>query len=268
MAIPEVRVYKKTPQEALRLHIFAPLERPAACAVVFFMCGGWTAFTPKKHYPQSEYFARRGAVAMVAEVRVIGRHGTTATECVVDAKSAIRWVRQHAAELQVPEDRIVASGGSAAGHVSLCAAMVEGFEESDEDGSVSSVPDIVCVFNPAVIPRDDDCRPLSQRVRMRIEKFGSIERIRALSPTRAIRPELPPVLIMHGDRDDITPLPESAVFADEMKAAGNECRLVTYEGQGHGFFNYHPDGNPFYEQTVADMDAFLTGHGFLPDYLE
>ena len=199
----------------------------------------------------------------MAEVRVIEKHGTTPAECVIDAKSAIRWFRLHAGEWGVPADRIVASGGSAAGHVSLCTAMVEGFEEPTEDKSVSSTPNLVCAFNPAVLPCIDQTASRNERVNRRIEKFGGAERLWELSPMRAVRHGLPPVLIMHGERDDITPLSDSLAFADAMVSAGSACRVVSYPGEEHGFFNYRPEGNPRYAETVREMDRFLAEHGFL-----
>jgi acetyl esterase/lipase len=36
-----------------------------------------------------------------------------------DAKSAIRWVRTHAVEFGIDENRIAAGGGSAGGHLKL-----------------------------------------------------------------------------------------------------------------------------------------------------
>jgi acetyl esterase/lipase len=198
----------------------------------------------------------------VTEVRVNEKHGTTPTERVIDAKSAIRWLRLRAGEWGVPTDRIAGSGGSAAGTVALCTAMVDGFEEPGEGESVSAAPNVVCVFNPAVLPRIDEAASENERVRMRIQKFGGAMRLWRLSPTRAVRPELPPVLIMYGDRDEITPLSESQAFADAMTAVGSECRLLCYPGEGHGFFNYRPEGNLRYVDAVRHMDRFLAEHDF------
>ena len=50
-----------------------------------------------------------------------------------------------------------------------------------------------------------------------------------------------------------------------MKKAGNRCELVGYEGQAHGFFNYGRGGNEYYEKTVAALDDFLAGLGYLSD---
>ena len=44
-----------------------------------------------------------------------------------------------------------------------------------------------------------------------------------------------------------------------MKKAGRPCKLVGYEGAGHGFFNSGKD----YPKTLADADAFLVELGWI-----
>jgi acetyl esterase len=48
-----------------------------------------------------------------------------------------------------------------------------------------------------------------------------------------------------------------------MKAAGNRCELVAYDGQPHGFFNFGRQGGK-YPETLAATDAFLVSLGWLP----
>jgi hypothetical protein len=49
-----------------------------------------------------------------------------------------------------------------------------------------------------------------------------------------------------------------------MHWSGNECQLVAFEEQGHGFFNAGHQNNVPFRDSVAALDAFLTHHGFLP----
>ena len=70
-------------------------------AIVFFFGGGWVGGTPKQFFPHCTYLASRGMVAISAEYRVKDRHGVTPLECVLDGKSAVRWVRAHASELGI-----------------------------------------------------------------------------------------------------------------------------------------------------------------------
>ena len=44
-----------------------------------------------------------------------------------------------------------------------------------------------------------------------------------------------------------------------MKAAGNRCDLIGYEGEKHSFFNKSK-----YAETLAVADDFLVSLGYLP----
>ncbi len=104
---------------SLKLDVFEPAglkptdHRPA---IVFFFGGGWSGGDAKQFYQQAKAMTEQGMVVFSADYRVKSRNKTTPFECVKDGKSAIRWVREHAAELGIDPDRIVAAGGSAGGH--------------------------------------------------------------------------------------------------------------------------------------------------------
>ena len=118
-------IYKKTKQADLELVVHYPSgwkETDKRPAIVFFFGGGWTGGKIEQFEPQASHLASRGMVAVRADYRVKSRHGVTPKECVEDAKSAMRWVRQNAAQLGVDPDRIVAAGGSAGGHIAACTA--------------------------------------------------------------------------------------------------------------------------------------------------
>ncbi|MEM8713895.1 MAG: alpha/beta hydrolase fold domain-containing protein, partial [Planctomycetota bacterium] len=74
--------------------------------------------------------------------------GPRPTTCVEDGKSAVRWIREHAAEIGVDPGRLAAGGGSAGGHVAAAIATVNGFNADQDDLSVSCVPEALVLFNP------------------------------------------------------------------------------------------------------------------------
>ena len=144
-------VYKRVGDTELKLHVFLPEghkltdKRPG---IVFFFGGGWVSGTPSQFYPHCRHLALRGMVAMSAEYRVKSRNKTTPKECVMDGKSAVRWIRANAAKWGVDPGKLAAGGGSAGGHVAAATGNVEGFEEEGEDATVSSRPDALVLFNP------------------------------------------------------------------------------------------------------------------------
>lgn len=89
-------------------------------------------------------------VAFSADYRVKSRNQTTPFECVQDARAAIRWVRAHAAEWGIDPDRIVASGGSAGGHLAACTAVIVDGDKAVENAKFSSVPNALVLFNPVL----------------------------------------------------------------------------------------------------------------------
>ena len=95
---PHKELYKTVDGHDLYIHCFFPAGHDPKTdrkpAMVFFFGGGWVGGSPKQFYPQCEYLADRGMVAMAAEYRVKSRHNTTPFECVMDGKSALRWIRK------------------------------------------------------------------------------------------------------------------------------------------------------------------------------
>lgn len=148
--IPAIRTYKKIDTLNLQLKIFRPAGFDASKkypAIVFFFGGGWVGGNIGQFQKQAIYLASRGMVTILADYRVASRHHTTPFECVADGKSAIRYVRQHSAELGIDPNRIAAGGGSAGGHVAAATDLTK-LDEPSEDLTVSSRPNALVLFNP------------------------------------------------------------------------------------------------------------------------
>jgi len=217
--------------------------------------------SPGQFEQQCRYLASRGMVAMTADYRVGSRQGAKAVDCVRDAKSAVRWIRTNAARLGVDPSRIAAGGGSAGGHIAAAAATIREFEEPGEDRAVRSVPDALVLFNPAIALAPfagEEPFAAADAERLR-ERMGDDPK--AISPAHHVRDGAPPAIVFFGTADRL--LGGGRYFCDEMKKHGNRCELVTYEGQGHGFFNFGRGGNGYFLDTLKKADAFLVSLGYL-----
>jgi acetyl esterase/lipase len=188
-------------------------------------------------------------VAARADYRVKSRHGVTPKECVEDAKSAVRWLRQNAAELGVDPERIAAAGGSAGGHIAACTAFTPGLDAAGEDAAISSKPNALVLFNPVLrfagIPQLMD----------RIENDEALGK--AISPTLHLTKDSPPALIFFGTADRLAAMGDE--FMEKSKGLGHRAELFTAEGQPHGFFNRPP----WQVKTTIRMDEFLVSIGYL-----
>jgi acetyl esterase len=259
-------VYKKIGGADLQLFIFAPEQHKhsdSRPAIVFFFGGSWTSGSPKQFEQQCRYFASRGLVAIAADFRVGSRHGVKPVQCVADAKSAIRWARTNAKRLGIDPKRIVATGGSSGGHLATAAAVVAGFEDESEDKAVSSAPNALVLFNPALVMAPLDGKELDAFG----ASFFTSERLGAepvaLSPAHHVKAGAPPTIIFHGRADTSIPFFQMEMFAEKMKGAGNRCELVGYDDQTHGFFNYGRSDNRFFRDTLKRADEFLASLEYL-----
>ena len=268
-----VEVYREVNGLKLNAYIFAPPDHRASDrrpAVLFFFGGGWKGGSPGQFLPQSLYLAQRGMVAIPCDYRVLSRHGVLPQDCLRDAKAAMRWARANATRLGINPDRIVAGGESAGGHLAAAVGLVPGFEDGAHT-EVSSLPNALALFNPAVVLSAVAGHPglLSE------EKIADIRgrtdgRPQEISPHHFVRPGLPPSILFHGTKDEAVPFPTVELFSKAMTDAGNRCELKSYEGQPHGFFNPgrgkgapREEATRYFHRTIRELDAFFVSLGYL-----
>lgn len=266
--LPEAKseVYKTIGDVKLSLFIFSPPDHKPSDqrpAIVFFFGGGWQNGSPGQFHEHCKYLASRGMVAITADYRVGSRQGVKAVECVRDAKSAIRWVRKEAKHLGIDPNRIAAGGGSAGGHLAAATGVISGLDEPTEDAAISSRPNALVLFNPALVLESVDGLPTvnEKRAGEIRERFGIAGK--EISPYHHVSSGAPPTIIFHGKADSTVPYRTAELFTDSMKKAGNRCELVGFDGQQHGFFNFGRGDNSYYRQTTRQMDEFLTSLGYL-----
>ena len=253
-------IYKTVANAKLRMAIFDPAKdkvKGKAPVIVFFFGGDWRTGHPSQFYPECVWFAERGFLACTAEYRT-ARSGPAFTpfDCVSDGKSAIRWLRRHAAEYGGDPARIVAAGASVGGHVAACTALIAGFDDPADDVAVSCVPNALVLLSAVV----DTTREGSG--------FGLLgERGLMVSPAHHVARGAPPTILFHGTADRFVKLENAERFARVMREAGNVCELVKAEGQGQGYFN-HPafwtDLDPkWFNETMQKTYDFLAKQGIV-----
>ena len=251
-------VYKTIDSIDLTLNIYYPggmLPSQATPSVIFFFGGGWVNGDPSHFAPQCEYLASKGIIAVAADYRTASKYGTTPLECIADAKSSMRWLRKNSSELMIDPAKIAAAGGSAGGHLALCCAILDGFNDVEDDLSLSAKPDALVLFNPVVNTMKDEYGN---------EKFDG-QALEA-SPLHQLKPGLPPAIIFHGTDDKIVKIEDIRSFSEKVKENGASCQLLEFHGKGHGFFNKQGDDESDYWKTLLESEKFLRYKGFLPTY--
>lgn len=245
-------VYKEVNGVQLKMNVYTPVIKgnDKLPAIMFFHGGGWNIGSPKLFDLQAKYLASRGMVAFCPEYRLAAKHKVTVVECVKDARTAIRYIKSHADELGVNPNQITASGASAGGHLAASLATIDQFNESTDDTTISAKPYALALFAPAVrVEREKLNDAFKQR-------FDGKEE--ALSPYNHIKKNMPPTLLMSGDKDTQVPVTIIRDFKKKMDEYGNVCKQIEYAGKGHGFIRIDQTPDSF-QASLRDLETFLEG---------
>jgi acetyl esterase/lipase len=245
----KVFVYKQSGGKPQTLEVYFPKEWDPAKkvpGVLLFHGGGWTGGNLDQFRYACNYLASRGLVAATANYRMLAKKDIAGLPegqshkraCVTDAKSAIRWMKQHAEELGIDPERLITGGGSAGGHIAVLATTNPGLNDpNDPDGIDTSVVAYL-LFNPAFSASD----------------VGDPE----VDALKHLAADLPPAVVFFGTADGW----KRGWDAVEQRLKKFDARMPAVwlaEGQPHGFFNRPP----WRDVTLAAADRFLVEQGFL-----
>ncbi len=273
---PEVIPYANRGGQELVLNTFRPAglkpgeTRPA---IVWIHGGAWIGGNTDGFMPLARYFASRGMVAFNITYRLAKPGETGVGDCIADCRSAVRYIRAHAAELGVDPNRIAVIGDSAGGHLAAALGTLPGFDHPDDDVKISSRPDVKILCNPVLDLKEDDWIRFAvggpaladRKTTPRPDSPEAVATARALSPIDHVAPGQPPALILHGRADHVVPLSQAERFLAAARAAGNRCELIVLEDNiGHAFIIA---GYRWPESVVVDavrrVDEFLAALGWI-----
>ena len=250
-ALGEAYVYKTVDGNQLHLYVMQPkVSSPKLKpAIIFFHGGGWVALQAGQFNRWAKPLVDRGMVSIEVQYRLLDRHDKVPPKiCAEDAKSAVRWVREHHSELGIDPNKIVESGGSAGGYLAAFATMVPGWNDPHDDLSVSSKANLLALFNPVI-----DNSPSGYGY----WRFG--ESYKRYSPYFYTSKSTPPTLIMSGTDDKLIHASVLKAVREKLEDDGVPCKLVLYKGQSHGFFN-HP---PYVTETREELMSFLKKYKYI-----
>jgi acetyl esterase len=236
----------------LLAHVFAP-EGPTVSgrpAVGFFHGGFWETAMVTQFVPHCHHFASRGAVAVTFEYRVASKHQTGPLEAIEDSRAALLWLHENAELLGISPEKVAFVGAAGGAFLALLLAM-----QKEKHYNPPFRPKALVLFSALL-----NTTPKGQLS----DRFPNAKTAKSLSPSRHVRRKLPPMLLMHGKADRVTPFEEAATFRRRMRWRGNRCKLLDFNGAEHSFFNFNVSHSHF-EMTIAAADRFLVEQGILDE---
>lgn len=256
---PDV-VYGGANNTALKLDIWYPRDNPNPTpTVVYIHGGGWIFGSKEGAVYQLLPYLERGWRAVNVEYRMAGN--SLAPGSVEDTRCALRWIYRNAKQYNIDTSKIVLTGHSAGGHLSLMTGMLQDGTALDNrcyaDAKYGDVPMKVAAIVNWYGPTDvDDLIAGPNLKNYAVMWMGAMPNAadvaKSVSPLTYMRPGLPPIITIHGDKDDVVPYTHATRLHDALKKSKNVEKLVTVSGGGHGMFTQEQ-----YEMAYDEIWKFL-----------
>jgi len=218
----------------------APDDRNSGTAMVICPGGGyWDLYWELEGEEVAAWLNSIGVTGVVLKYRV-PRHADEpkaepARRPLQDAQRCLRLIRRHAAEWGVRSDRVGIVGFSAGGHLAIATATSfdkPSYEPRDESDTLSCRPDFaVPVYSGYLKVKDKD----------------------ELAPGLSIPTNTPPVFLVHGSDDLISPPEHSVVLYLALRRAGVPAEMHLYSGTAHDF-GVRTNDRPYSSWTARCVD--------------
>eukprot|EP01051_Picozoa_sp_SAG22_P016326 SAG22_NODE_2285_length_2757_cov_1.902935_1_plen_211_part_00 len=166
-----------------------------------------------------------------------------------DYVSMMRWLKTNAAEHQLDSGKCGLYGCSSGGHLTALLATRATKEEGDAIPTIRAAVPYAGVMDMATFAAES---PITAGLFRGVSPAEDPELFRGASPSAHLHSRVPPMLLIHGDEDDIVPVGQSRGMAAALAGAGLEHRLLEVRGGVHfGMNGPDPGGDAAYA-TAAD----------------
>lgn len=239
---------------SLKMDILQPSNEKELPAVIFITGGGFIG-SPKDNYVQQRVtMAEAGYVVASIEYRVIPFDTFPAP--LEDVKSAIRYLKANAKTLGIDPENIAVMGESAGGYLAALAGTTNGnnkFDKGDnlnQNSKIQAVIDLYGLSDLTKIGEDyseevqathDSPASAEAMLINSIPLFGrggsinnNPEAASAANPINYIEKDVPPFLIMHGEKDTTVSPSQTEILHQALVEKGMESTRYVVKEAGHG----------------------------------
>jgi acetyl esterase/lipase len=227
-----------------KLDVYLAKSDTPTPVMVYFHGGGWRGGSKA---PLPGWLGKACSEGWLSVVAVEYRFTNVAPHPaqVNDCLRAIQFVRHHAKQWNINAAHLGVTGGSAGGHLSLWVALHDDAAIPNSDDPVqresSRVTCAVSFAGPtdwSLLNQLEHKHPAyRQLLGFPPETSAAALPAKAkvdVSPISFVTSDDPPVLQVHGDKDDIVPLEHAKNLDQRLKAAGVRSELLVIPGGNHG----------------------------------
>ena len=203
-------------------YIYKPATPKSDKCIIVLPGGGSSGVVMSKGFRIAEWLREEGFTAIVLKYRLPNYgHKEVPLE---DTQAAMRYAREHAAELGINPAKVGVLGGSAGGHL---AAYASTFTPDAEK------PAFAILIYP-VITGDSWLGHISSYNYL-LGKNRTPEEVEMYSLQNRVTATTPPTLLMLSDDDQVVPSTNSMLYYKALKHYGVKATMYTFPSGGHGW---------------------------------
>ncbi len=212
------------PATGLTADVYTPEGARNAPVVVFFYGGRWTEGDKQEYKFVGQALASRGIVAVVPNYRHYPQVRFPAF--VEDGAKAVKWAKNNAAAYGGNPEQLFVMGHSSGAHIAAMLALNETYLKG-VGGSRSWLKGMIGLAGPYnFLPiTDPELRDI----------FGPPERFEQSQPVFFADGQNPPLLLLHGENDEIVWPANTRSLAKAVANAGGPVETVIYPKMSHTF---------------------------------
>lgn len=258
---------------AMRMTLLIPRTKELKSAIVYVPGGGFSSAEYEKFSEMRYALARAGFVVAAVEYRVIP---SIFPAPIVDAKSAIRYLREHYKEYTINPNSIGILGDSAGGYVAQMVAMSgklynEGdfLSQSSEVQSAVSLygisnllnigegfsPEVLAVHRSPAVTEALLLNGVAFRDFAGASVMSDPKKALNASPMGHLEGKKPPLLLMHGDIDDLVSPIQSSQMYEALKKRNQPVEYVLVKNAQHGDIHWFQE--PIISKVVQWFEKTL-----------
>jgi len=238
-------VYRSVEGKKLRLNVYLPNKfigeppwwvndgKGKKPTLLYIHGGGWVEGSKDERSLNVLPYIYRDWVVISINYRLA--HDAKAPAAVDDCLVALEWIHDNAKKYDIDTDRIILSGGSAGGHLSLLTGMLQKGDELcggklkvGENKKVAAIVNWYGVTDFNIYPP-----PLKWFG----EDIDIKEYVRTLSPIHYVREGGAPVITIHGTEDAGVTFDQAVKLHKKLQDAGIKEKLYAIKGKKHGDFS-------------------------------
>ena len=178
---------------------------------------------------------------------------------IQDVKCAVRSLRANAVQYNLDPNRVGAVGVSAGGHLAALLGttdMSAGWDVGEYLEQSSRVQAVITMAGVMDLSRKFPNADIEAMKRVGFGEYNVVE----ASPISHVTPDDPPVLLIHGDRDELVPVEQSQLMYERLVQENVPAQLVVVKNASHSFTA--PGGMT---PTVSEVNQIILD--FLARYL-